>query len=119
MKRFVATLLMILLLCAALPVQAEPPLTEVDLRAASWKTVAQNSDYYARKRSYWFRGQNLMSTGCGPCSVANSLIAAFNVSDDETAHQVMLETLYLVANDHKPRDNDMHPSHIKLLRTTT
>lgn len=99
--------------------QAEGAAKSIDERAASWKLVAQNAPFYAKNPDYYYKGSNLWSRGCGPCSVANALIAAFDVEDETVAQQVMLETLYLVSDRHKPKDNGMDPANIGLLPSVT
>ncbi len=51
-----------------------------DEHAATWKIVAQNSEFYGTNEDYYFRNGDLRSQGCGPCSIANALIAVFDVT---------------------------------------
>lgn len=91
-----------LFLCAA--ALAEDPLcpTLTDPVDQRVQQLAIQSQQDARFDGVRYNNGDLSARGCEPFSIANGIIAAFGVTDSDTAAGIVLETTKLLASGHKP-----------------
>lgn len=101
-KRWMAVLLAAALLLPGLAwAEEEAQLSAFDQRAASWMMIRQNDRRYDNWRYDWNKDR-LSVRGCGPVSITNALIAAYDITEQEQVDIVLREALYLLADHHAP-----------------
>lgn len=78
-------------------------------RVTSAAMIDQNNAVYRHKR-YKYNDAVFSKRGCGPAAIANALNLLFGVTDQETANEVLYESLRLFTNSHKPAEEmvDLH-----------
>ena len=106
LRRLTACLMAFILLFAALPAHADV------------EDLAILSQWDERFFGHEFRYNNIYFRfgGCGPASVANSLIAALGVTDQDLAAGILYDLLYLLTQN-KPVSNKVQIAHLSCLRS--
>lgn len=94
-KRLLTILLCMLLLIPAIPVRAEEASFACpdDAVVSAYAIVSQRDARFNRGKRYLYNNDQLSVRGCGPCSIANMLISAFRVTDEEEAAKLLYETI--------------------------
>lgn len=107
-KRWMALLLTAALLLPGLVwAEEEAAFTAFDERAASWLMIRQNDRHYDHWKFQW-HGDKLSVRGCGPVSITNALIAAYDVTEQEQVDLMLRESLHLLADRHIPSRMGMY-----------
>lgn len=99
MKRWITLLTALVLMACALPAMAAAP--------EKLAFVSQTDGRFAWDPAYFSSGRALISRGSKACSIANALIAAFDVTDEDTAASLLRETLSFSASHHTPQTSEV------------
>ena len=63
--------------------------------------IINQYDSTFKTNEYSYRGHNFWENGCGPASVANAIIAGFEITDEETAAKILLDVLQAMTGNPK------------------